>query len=235
MNRRLVLLICIMTLLLSIIFLKGISKLGMMPEVASYEANLVDEAFNGMLFITVPIFSFILSTLLCSLLCFRAGASKEEGTKFYRSRGGILESMWILTSFVLTLGLAAFGTKEFFLIRGEQKADYDIQVNSTQWSWDFYYPKFNAYTTGLLLPKDKRVRLLLTSQDVVHSFWVPEFRVKQDALPGKLVKLLFTPTKTGEYLLLCAELCGRDHTIMTAPVYVVESNEFEQKVKEEVW
>ena len=76
---------------------------------------------------------------------------------------------------------------------------------------------------------------LITSKDVVHSFWVPQFRLKQDAVPGKIVKLLLTPTVVGSYTLLCAELCGMEHTEMTALVEVVEAVELEAKLKEQNW
>lgn len=221
--------------LLSLVLLKLILRSGMMPEAASYEAAIVDHAFDGMLKLTVPIFSVVVAALLYCLFRFRAGPSQEEGVKFYSSRSGLVETLWISASLVLTLGLAAFGARELRLIRGGDHADLDIQVNAEQWSWEFFYPAYNQYGSALILPKGKRVRLLLRSKDVVHSFWVPEFRVKQDAVPGKIVRLLFTPTKAGTYTLLCAELCGRDHTAMTAVVRVVEPEEFEKEMKEEAW
>lgn len=229
--------IALLTAVLSLLLLKAIAAIEMMPVAAAFEADLVDHAFDMMVKVTVPIFSLVLVTMLVSLYRFvvRDGCPLEEGIKIHSSRGGFVEAIWILASLILTLGLAAYGSKELRLLRGTDIADLDIQVNASQWSWEFYYPKYNQFASELILPKDKRVRLLLTSKDVVHAFWVPEFRVKQDALPGKVVKLLFTPTKAGEYQLLCAELCGTEHTVMTAKVRVVEAEEFEQKIKGEAW
>ncbi|MBI3292645.1 MAG: cytochrome c oxidase subunit II [Elusimicrobia bacterium] len=226
-----------LTVLCSIGLFSVVSHVRMMPEAASYEATWVDQAFDGLLKLTIPIFSLVLMTLLFSVVRFRTrpGRPHEEGVRFDRSRGEFVEVLWIAISLVLTVGLAAFGAKEFRLIRGTDQADVDIQVNSSQWSWEFFYPSYNQYASSLILPEGKRVRLLLTSKDVVHSFWVPEFRVKQDALPGKVVKLLFTPSKTGTYQLLCAELCGTEHTIMTARVNVVDAKAFEATMKEESW
>ncbi len=207
----------------------------MMPEAAAHEALIVDRAFDGMLKVTLPIFALVLSMLLYILFCFSSKGQGGEGVKFYGSRNGIVETAWISVSLVLTLALAAFGSKEFMEIRGSDQADLNIQVKAAQFSWEFYYPEQSVYSHQLILPKDKRVRILLSSEDVVHCFWVPEFRVKQDIVPGKIIKLLFTPTKIGDYTLLCAELCGMDHTVMTAPVKVVADDGFLSQIKAEAW
>lgn len=237
MKKSDIFLIALLTTILSLLLFKVIAAIEMMPIAAAYEAGFVDHAFDVMVKVTVPIFSLVVATMLMSLYRFTArdGCPLEEGLKIHGSRGGFVEAMWILVSLILTLGLAAYGSKELRLLRGTDQADLDIQVNASQWSWEFYYPKYNQFASELILPKDKRVRLLLTSKDAVHAFWVPEFRVKQDALPGKVVKLLFTPTRAGEYQLLCAELCGTEHTAMTAKVRVVEAQEFEQQIKGEAW
>lgn len=201
------------------------------PPAASHEAAFVDESFQAMLNVTVPIFALVLSFLLYTL--FRFISPEGEGAKFDGHRG--VETVWIAVSLILTLGLAAYGSQELIKIRGDDHADLDVQVKAVQFSWEFYYPESNVYTHELILPKDRRVRLLLSSGDVVHSFWVPEFRLKQDVVPGKVTKLLFTPTKIGSYRLLCSQLCGVDHTVMTAPVRVVEAEEFQDQVKGENW
>jgi cytochrome c oxidase subunit 2 len=222
---------------LAFVLLAALRGVGMMPVAAAREAVLVDDAFDAMLRLTVPIFSVILATLLYCVLRFRRrpDAPDQDGASFSGTRSGLLETAWIGGSLVLTLGLAAFGTREYRMIRGDDHADLDIQVNASQWSWDFFYPAYNEYGTGLNLPKGKRVRLLLTSKDVIHSFWVPEFRVKQDAVPGRVVRLLLTPDRVGDYILLCAELCGTDHTIMSAKVHVMEPGDFEKAMKGEAW
>jgi cytochrome c oxidase subunit 2 len=222
--------------LFSVVLLRLIAHVQMMPMAAAYEATLVDHAFDGMLKLTIPIFSVVVATILYCVLRFRrrASAPAEEGVKFYGSKSGLVETLWISASLVLTLGLAAFGAREFRMIRGDDRADLDVQVRAEQWSWEFFYPAYNRYAV-FVLPKGKRVRLIMTSKDVIHSFWVPEFRIKQDIPPGKVVKLLFTPTRTGTYTLLCAELCGSDHTGMAAVVQVVEPEDFEKQMKGDAW
>ncbi|MBI4425699.1 MAG: cytochrome c oxidase subunit II [Elusimicrobia bacterium] len=206
-----------------------------MPVAAAKEAAYVDHAFEGMLALTVPIFALVVSALAYSLLVFRARGPKEEGVRFHHSPGHFVEAVWLACSLVLTLGLTAYGARELRLVRGDDAADLDVQITAAQFSWEFYYPAHNQYSPRLVLPVGQRVRILLKSDDVVHSFWVPEFRLKQDVVPGKLVKLYLTPTRPGAYRLQCAELCGMEHTVMTAEVEVVEPAAFEKAMAGESW
>ncbi len=213
------------------VFFKVMSHFPMMPLAATVEAGEVDEAFRGCLYLTIPIYALVIATLIYILIAFRAKESSDQGSGFESSRGYRVEASWILMSTILTVGLAIFGAKELRAIQGNHQADMDIQVNASQFSWEFYYPQHDYYSPVLLLPQGKRVRLLLTSKDVVHSFWVPQFRTKQDAIPGKVVSLILTPTVIGTYTLLCNELCGMDHTLMTAQVDVMDAQAFEDRIK----
>ncbi len=105
-----------------------------------------------------------------------------------------------------------------------------MEVIGKQWTWTFVYPDYGVISNELYLPVDKQAVLLLRSEDVIHSFWVPEFRVKQDALPGGqdfVRELRVTPTRLGEYKVRCAELCGAQHAYMESPVIVVKQADFE--------
>lgn len=214
---------------------KLLSLAPIMPVAAAREAVIVDEAYATMLAVTVPVYALVAAAVLYSLFAFRAKDPSEQGVKFDHSRGRVAESVWLAASLVLTLGLAAYGAREVRHLRGGDAADLDVEVRAEQFSWEFYYPALDQYGSRLTLPKGRRVRLLLRSKDVVHSFWVPEFRVKQDVVPGKIVTMLLTPTRTGDYRLLCAELCGADHTEMTAWVTVVEPEEFDRAMQGDSW
>lgn len=205
----------------------------MMPDAASIEAYFVDSAWNGLLVVESIVYGLVIAFIVYCLVAFRARSRNEQGDAVASSRGGLVESAWIGASLILTLALAAFGVKELRAVVGEPRADVDVEVRASQWSWEFYYPKYQQFGAKLFLEKGARHRIILTSQDVVHSFWVPEFRLKQDALPGKVVHLMFTPTKTGEYTLICSELCGTAHTDMTALVEVVDAGQLETKLKGE--
>ncbi len=225
---------------LSILFSVGLfflfARHPMMPLAASQEAHYVDHAFNVVLWLSIPIYSLVMASLLYALFSFRSRGSDQQGEKFDRSRGRWVESVWIAASFVLTLGLAAFGSIELKRLHAtQQTADLDINVNASQFSWEFFYPVQQQYSPRLVLPVGKKARLIFKSSDVIHSFWVPQFRLKQDVVPGKVTQMVITPTVKGSYELRCSELCGTDHTIMTAWVDVVDDSEFNDRLKGESW
>jgi cytochrome c oxidase subunit 2 len=109
----------------------------------------------------------------------------------------------------------------------------EVNVIASQWSWRFEYVDQGFSSTELVLPKNQQVLLVLSSTDVIHSFWVPEFRLKQDALPGENMEreLRITPSELGEFQVRCAELCGLQHAYMNALVRVVERIDFDTWVE----
>lgn len=105
---------------------------------------------------------------------------------------------------------------------------YEVYVTGKQWTWTFDYPS-GARTTGVLyLPQDRPVRLLITSRDVIHSFFVPEFRIKRDAVPGRYNAVTFVPTRPGSRRILCTEFCGTGHSRMWADVEVLAPADFDR-------
>ena len=125
------------------------------------------------------------------------------------------------------IGLAFWGSQilaETQLVRTDA---LEVDVIAQQWAWRFEYPEQEIISSELVLPVDHQALLLLSSQDVIHSFWVPEFRIKQDAVPGRWMTLRVTPTETGDYRIRCAEMCGYAHSAMYAPVVVVQPDQFE--------
>ena len=202
-----------------------------MPVQASVQAEHVDAAWNGMLIVETTIYGLVMSVLLYCLFMFRAKDRSEQGEKFDRSPGRVLEVGWILVSVALTLCLAALGAHELRALISDPSADIDVEVHAQQFNWEFYYPATKQYGTKLFMEIGKRHRIILTSKDVVHSFWVPEFRIKQDAVPGKVISMIVTPTKLGTYTLLCNQLCGWGHTDMQGSVEVVDHAGFEANTK----
>ncbi|MBD2690621.1 cytochrome c oxidase subunit II [Anabaena catenula] len=107
----------------------------------------------------------------------------------------------------------------------EGEAPYiQVNISGLQYAWIFTYPETGVTTGEMHLPVGRQVRINMTANDVIHAFWVPEFRLKQDAIPGRQSEFRFTPKKSGDYTLICAELCGPYHGAMRSPI-VVESEE----------
>ena len=101
-------------------------------------------------------------------------------------------------------------------------------MTGQQFAWSFSYPDADVTSGQLVLEVDKPVRLTLTSKDVIHSFWVPEFRMKQDAVPGTETHVVITPTKVGTYEVICTELCGLGHAVMRSQAVVLGPNDYEK-------
>ena len=121
---------------------------------------------------------------------------------------------------MLVFGLFVYGAVGLVDIRGAQTADFEVDVRAEQWAWHFKYQATGVVSKELHIPVDRRVRLTIRSDDVIHSFWVPAFGVKQDAVPGRTTEIYMTATQRGTYPGMCAELCGLGHTTMTTTVVV---------------
>jgi cytochrome c oxidase subunit 2 len=120
-----------------------------------------------------------------------------------------------------------YGINALATVTRSEPNEFQVKAVGFQWSWRFEYPN-GIISPELVLPVDQRAYVTLQADDVLHSFWIPEMRVKQDLVPGQETYIRFTPIATGEFVLRCAELCGRSHYSMESPVRVVSQAEFEQ-------
>ncbi|MEH2414867.1 cytochrome c oxidase subunit II [Nostoc sp.] len=109
-----------------------------------------------------------------------------------------------------------------------------INVTGLQYAWIFTYPETGITTGEMHVPIGREVEINMTANDVIHAFWVPEFRLKQDAIPGRQTEIRFTPKKAGDYVLICAELCGPYHGAMRAPVVIEPQEAFDKWVQEQL-
>ena len=109
-----------------------------------------------------------------------------------------------------------------------------VNVTGLQYAWIFTYPETGITTGEMHVPIGRKVQINMTANDVIHAFWVPEFRLKQDAIPGRQSEISFTPKKAGDYVLICAELCGPYHGAMRAPVVVESEEAFDKWVQEQL-
>jgi len=113
-------------------------------------------------------------------------------------------------------------------------ADVVVDVAGMQYAWIFNYPESGVTSGELHVPVDKEVRLNLHAQDVLHAFWLPEFRLKQDTIPGRTTELRFRPKRVGEYPVVCAELCGAYHGGMVTKLYVQTQEEYDSWIQSQV-
>jgi cytochrome c oxidase subunit 2 len=203
----------------------GLNSIGLLPTQASLQAVSIDRLLNIHLWLISFLFSLIVVTLLYSLVVFRRKKG-ETGDGAHIDGNTRLEIFWTMIPLFVVVFLAYLGAQSLGETRRVDPTALQVEVLGGQWFWSFTYPDYGVTTDALYLPVNRQVLLRMTSADVIHSFWVPEFRVKQDLVPGETTELRITPTLPGEYKVLCAELCGASHAYMEAKVYVVSQEEF---------
>ena len=218
----------LITLVLTSIVYFLLTSVGLIPMVASTQAEVFDRVARLQVFLISFLFSLIISFMGYSFVMFRQKPGDNSDGAFVKGSSR-LEIAWTLAPLALVIYLSFLGSQGLAEMRRPEANALVVKVTAFQWSWLFEYPEVGVQSNTLYLPKDRQVLLQLTSRDVIHSFWVPEFGTKQDALPGaNLVKeLRITPTRIGDYKVRCAEMCGGAHAYMESPVKVVSEEDFE--------
>ena len=194
------------------------------PPQGSDGASAVDLLFYSITAISTFFFVAIVTVMTFFVLRYRRrlGHDVQESP----SHNTPLEIVWsVLPGFIL-LGIFAAGFVIFLDMRRVPDGAYEIKVSARKWSWAFQYPN-GLVIEDLHVPVGRPVRLLMSSQDVIHSLFIPAFRVKQDLVPGRYSEMWFRATRPGSYRLYCAEYCGQKHSGMDADVIVHEPAEFD--------
>jgi cytochrome c oxidase subunit II len=215
----------ILVLLVTVLTYLGLDAIGLMPVAASAQAAPIDWLWNLEVQTISFLFALIVVPLVYSLAVFRR--KKGDTTDAEHIEGNTkLEIAWTIVPLFIVMILAYLGAYSLAeTLRADPQAMV-VNVTASQWAWSFEYPDYGFVSSELYLPKDRQVLLRMQSKDVIHSFWVPEFRVKQDLVPGRVTELRITPTLDGEYKVRCAELCGTSHAYMESPVIVLASADF---------
>jgi len=138
-----------------------------------------------------------------------------------------LEIFWTVVPLGLTMIMFVWGARLFYITYHPPRNSLEINVVAKQWMWKVQHQEGNREINELHLPVGQAVKLTLASEDVIHSFFIPAFRVKQDVVPGRFVTEWFRPTRVGQYHLFCSQYCGTDHSRMTGTVYVMTPAEYQ--------
>ncbi len=218
----------ILTLLFTLVLGFALNTIGLMPVEASAQSVPVDQMVRLQVWMIAFLFSLITVFIVYSIFVFRRKAG-GGATAVYFKGSNRLEVAWTIVPLITVIFLSYLGARDLAQIRRADPNALEVKVTAFQWGWSFQYPDTGIISTSLYLPVDRQVHLVMSSKDVIHSFWVPEFRIKQDVLPGaNLVKeLRITPTRIGDYKVRCAELCGGAHAYMETPVQVVTQQDFD--------
>lgn len=186
--------------------------------------ELVDDSFIFIVVISV----FLLVGITVAMIYFTIRYSEKRNPKPDQSITGntTLEVLWTIIPLLLVLAMFFYGYEGFKVMRSMPPDAMVVKVTGKMWMWHFEYANKKTSDTLLVLPVGKNVRFELESTDVLHSFYVPAFRVKEDCVPGRINHMWFNTTNLGEYDIECAEYCGMNHSYMLGIVKVVSEAEF---------
>jgi cytochrome c oxidase subunit II len=208
------------------------------PFQASAQADKIDTLWDVLIVVSVPIFVLVATVVLYSAYKWRVRPGEEEldGPPIHGSTR--LEVIWTAIPALILVTLVGYAYVVLSDVE-EAKADaLQIRVVGEQFAWSYYYPSPNGgkeiLTRQLYLPRGRQVNFKVQSKDVIHDFWVPAFRMKIDALPGINTSYKVDPERTGDYPVVCAELCGLGHASMRSTVHVMEPQAFEAWMAKQV-
>jgi cytochrome c oxidase subunit II len=201
------------------------------PEQGSTAADDIDTLYDVLLIASVPVFVLVMTIAIYSVIRFRAKPGDlSDGAPIHGNTR--LEIIWVTIPFIMVTALAIYGWIVLDDIEAKKPNELRVNVTGQQFAWRFEYPAQKVQSNQLVLPKDRPVHFYITSDDVIHSFWVPEFRLKSDAVPGLTTHIRLTPNSIDKYPVVCAELCGLGHSTMRQQVRVIQPAEWDRWVAE---
>jgi len=204
-----------------------------LPTSASEEFDRIQDIFWFATIISIGIFSLVAAVVVYSVWKWRVPLDDDaDGPPIHGHTG--LEIVWTAVPAILVIAIGI--ASAVVLSENGQAGPTPLQVNAVgqQFTWKFVYSDYDDVTSGeLVLQVGRETRFTMTSVDVIHSFWVPNFGQKMDAVPGIETTILVTPTRTGKFAVICAELCGLGHATMRAKARVVTQSEFDAWVEEQ--
>ena len=194
-----------------------------LPVAAVTQAATVDWLFGVHMWLVAILFALVFVFMIYALFIFRRGKRTDDGEHFEGNTA--LEIGWTVIPLVVVVIFSFIGIQTLNEVTATPADELVIQVTGRQWAWTFAYPD-GTQSAELVVPVNQNLRMEMTSPDVIHSFWVPEWRLKQDIVPGMTTNVHYTTDQEGEFSLVCNQVCGLSHTIMVTPVRVVSEQEY---------
>lgn len=206
------------------------------PVDAARQAEPIDTLYDVLMVVSVPIFVLVVIVTLFAVWQFRMrpGQERQDGPPIHGNTR--LEIVWTALPAILLVSLCSYAYAVLQDIEEKEDNTLVVQVVGQQFAWRYAYPQEGGRaleSTQLVLPKDRPVLFKVRALDVIHDFWVPAFRVKIDAVPGIETEVRATPTKIGEFEVVCAELCGLGHAVMRSTARVVTPTAYDGWIAEQ--
>ncbi len=194
------------------------------PDSASTVAGRIDALFAFLIGVSV----FFLALIGAALVLFSIRYRRVPGRTARQIEGSVpLEVFWTAVPLAIVLFVFGWGAKLFFVVQTPPAEGMRFHVTGKQWMWKIQHPSGQREINALHVPLGQPIVMTMISEDVIHSFYVPAFRVKQDVVPGLYTRLWFEPTREGTYHLFCAEYCGTKHSDMIGDVVVMDPAEYQ--------
>ena len=201
------------------------------PVQASTQAKEIDTLWDVLIIVSVPVFVLVTVVVCTSIIKFRQrpGEELKDGPPVHGNTR--LEVIWTAIPAIVIVGLVVYAAQTLREIDKKSSSQMVVTVTGQQFAWSFEYPQPGGRpirTNQLYVPKGQSIEFRVKSVDVIHDFWVPAFRVKLDAVPGITGTYRVTPTRTGDYDIVCAELCGLGHSTMRQTAHVLSKPRFDK-------
>jgi len=200
-----------------------------LPEGASTIAGEVDALFYFIYWVSVIMFIGVIGTMGYFMVAYRRRSEADRPTPIKENK--LVEASWIVIPTILVLIVFTWGFKSFIKLSVAPPNSYEITVRAQKWAWVFEYPD-GVISNELHVPVSRPVKLRMSSGDVLHSFFVPEFRVKHDIVPNRYTSVWFEATRQDTFQVMCTEYCGTRHSYMLALVIVQSQDEFNRWLQE---
>jgi cytochrome c oxidase subunit 2 len=195
------------------------------PDQASTVAGTVDDLYLFLVGLTLFFSTLITALIIYFALKYRRRSEDEYPRPIEGSMK--LETVWIVVPFIIVMVIFVWGASVYFAVYRPPGEALDVYVIGKQWMWKFEHPDGQREINELHVPFGRRVKLTMATEDVIHAFYVPAFRIKADVVPGRLTSIWFEPTRPGRYHLFCAEYCGTQHSGMIGSVIVMTPADYQ--------
>ena len=193
---------------------------------------MVDRLYYFILFLSILFFVIILVVCIYLLIKYRKTPHHQKAIK-HVTHNNLLEISWTVIPLILLMAIFFWGFKDYLNMSIAPGDAREIRVTAKKWVWDFYYPETGLTTSSeLTVPVGKPIKLIMSSVDVLHSFFIPNMRVKKDLVPNRYTTVWFEATKPGKYQIFCTEYCGDDHSNMLATLTVLSQSDYQEWVEQ---
>jgi cytochrome c oxidase subunit 2 len=194
------------------------------PNAATALAGQIDRLFLGLILISLFYLALVFGPMIYFIFKYRRG--KKADRRPIQIRTWKLEVVWTIVPFLMMTGFFGWAADLYYQIERPPAGALEAFVVGKQWMWKIQHAEGNREINELHVPLGQSIKLTMTSEDVIHSFFIPAFRIKQDVVPGRYVTEWFHPIKVGNYHLFCAEYCGTDHSLMGGSIDVMKPEDY---------